>query len=115
MSGYKFIPLTAMTALFAASCGVTPGPAYDSTQDNPANYLPEKIVVIKNDKFVKADSAQVTAASPSQPAIAEPGTEAEYQAWLKARETGSDEYQEFLEYQDWLKFKRLNEASNESL
>ena len=90
-----------MAVVFLSGCGAKLGPAYDSGQDDPANSLPEEIVVHKGGD----DADKQTDESPQE--IAE--NEAEYEAWLKARNSGSAEYQEFLEFREWLEYKKKQE------
>ena len=98
------IGLITIAVVLIAACGVVPGPAYDSAQDDPANSLPEEIVVHQRTQ-APADQIEV-------PQQLTEENKAEYEAWLEARNSGSDEYQEFLEFKEWLEFKKRNNVSN---
>ncbi len=96
------IGLFTIAVVFLSGCGARLGLAYDSAQDDPANRLPEEIVIHTGSEAANSQS------DVSQKEVAD--NEAEYQAWLKARNSGSAEYQEFLEFREWLEYKKTQES-----
>ena len=99
----KCAGLITIAVVLISGCGARLGPAYDAAQDDPANRLPEQIVVHQR------DTAPTDQNKAAQQLVEE--NRAEYEAWLEARNSGSDEYQEFLEYKEWLEFKKKQDAS----